>query len=165
MNDADTVDQQRVRFVLFWHPSCFNEVAVKEWLLSFQIATPLLTAPDKKLPKGCTQFTGHSLASVFERLVERFAFYGDTPELQKVRAHLTALAQQIAAVTPSRKVIAPVKPVEVDEVEELKRQLRAKDEALLAKDKKLRANDARHKREMQEKDKEIEELRGAANRK
>ncbi|GMI19581.1 hypothetical protein TeGR_g4822 [Tetraparma gracilis] len=148
MNDADTVDQQRAMYVLVWHPSYFNKVAVEEWLLSLQIATPLLTDPDKKLPKGCGRFTGHSLASALERFIERFAFYGDTPELQQVRAHLTALAQQIKAATPSRKAIAPVvpaAPAEVGEVEELRRQ--------------LRANDARHTREMEAKDREIEELR------
>jgi hypothetical protein len=165
-NDADTVDQQRVRFVLHYHPSYHSKAAVKEWLLSFQIATPLLTESDKKLPKGCDRFTGHSLASVLERLVERFAFYGDTPELQQVRAHLTALAQQIAAATPSQKAIAPVgggadaqaggAPKDA-RVEELERQL-------VAKDKEMRAKDARHKREMEAKDREIEELRGGAKR-
>jgi hypothetical protein len=158
--EADTVDQQRVRTLLTWHPSYSNKEAVNEWLLSLQIATPLLTEPDKKLPKGCAKFTGHSLASVFERLIECFAFYGDTPELQQVRAHLTALARQIEAArpsrkaaTPSRKAIAPIKPAEVDEVQELRRQLREKDEEMNAR---LRAKDV----ELRAKDEEIEKLRG-----
>ncbi|GMI30887.1 hypothetical protein TeGR_g7238 [Tetraparma gracilis] len=162
VSGADTVDQQRVKHLLEYHPSYFNEDAAKEWLLSLQVATPLLTAPDKRLPKGCVQFTGHSLASVFERLVERFAFYSDTPSQQQVRTHLTALAQQIAAATPSQKAIAPVgggadaqaggEPNDA-RVEKLERQL-------VAKDKEMRAKDARHKREMEAKDREIEELRG-----
>ena len=91
------------------------------------------------------------------------------PSQQQVRAHLTALAQQIAAATPSRKAIAPVVPAEVDEVQELKRLLRARDEALLAKDEKLRAKDEallakdvklRAKDEaLRAKDEEIEKLR------
>jgi hypothetical protein len=162
VSDADTVDQQRVKHLLEYHPSYFNEDAAKEWLLSLQVATPLLTAPDKKLPKGCVQFAGHSLASVFERLVERFAFYSDTPSQQQVRAHLMALARQVEAATPSRKAIAPVRggadaqaggePNDA-RVEKLERQLAAKDEE-------MRAKDARHKREMEAKDREIEELRG-----
>jgi hypothetical protein len=157
--DADTVDQQRVRALLSWHPSYNNKEAVKEWLLSLQIATPLLTEPDKKLPKGCAKYAGHSLASFFKRCIERFAFYGNTPELQQVRAQLTALAQQIAAATPSQKAIEPVgggagaqaeDDAEGARVEELERQLAAKDEE-------MRAKDARHGREMRAKDEKLRE--------
>mmetsp|Transcript_17586 Transcript_17586/g.36429 ORF Transcript_17586/g.36429 Transcript_17586/m.36429 type:complete len:123 (+) Transcript_17586:160-528(+) len=52
----------------------------------------LLGSGDKALPKGCSEFSGHSLASSFEKSTGRFAYYGKDEEVQ---AHLKKLKDEV----------------------------------------------------------------------
>ncbi|GMI29865.1 hypothetical protein TeGR_g14601 [Tetraparma gracilis] len=150
IEDANTVDQQRVKAFLLFSPTYHSREAVKPWLLGLKTDTPLLLESDKKLPKGCSESTGHSLASFFEKSTERanYMFHNDAASQQEISSHLASLARQIEEREPSPDPPAPSPPLlitagpgeEEATVEELKRQL--KEQA------------ARHERAMREKDEE-----------
>jgi hypothetical protein len=147
---ANTVDQQRAYTFLWFAPTYHSKDAVKPWLLGLKTNTPLLLESDKKLPKGCAMFTGHSLASFFQKCTQRanYMFHDDAASQQEISSHLASLARQISEREPSPDPPAPSPPLlitagpgeEEATVEELKRQL--KEQA------------ARHERAMREKDEE-----------
>ena len=163
--DANTVDQQRVFSFLFYSPTYHSKDAVKPWLLGLKTDTPLLLESDKKLPKGCHMFSGHSLASFFEKSTERanYMFHDDAASQQEISSHLASLARQISEREPSPDPPAPPKPAllltagpgaeKEPTVEELKRQLA---EQAAEHERAMLAKDAEHERAMREKEEEFE---------
>jgi hypothetical protein len=105
MFDAETKEQQRVYFWLGVHPCYFDQDKVKEWLLGLQSDGEILSGVDKKLPKGCSQFTGHSLDSFFTKSLESYAYYNDTEGFPLVEAHLNKLKEEV----DSRPLVVTVK--------------------------------------------------------
>ena len=101
--DVETEDQQRVFAWLHFHPSYNSKDDVKEWLLGLDEKRPLFRADDKKLPKGCNEFSGHSIASFFDKSLERYDWYGDEEGLLQVKTHLEKLRKKIEAGTPLLK--------------------------------------------------------------
>jgi hypothetical protein len=167
MFDANTVDQQRVVSFLFYSPTYHSKDAVKPWLLGLKTDTPLLLESDKKLPKGCLVFSGHSLTSFFEKSTERanYMFHDDAASQQEISSHLASLARQISERSPSPDPPTPPKPALLlpaapeigSAAEELERRLAAQaaefEERLEAA---LREKDEEHERAMREKDEEHE---------
>jgi hypothetical protein len=95
INDAETKEQQRVWVWLFAHPSYLDQDKVKEWLLGLKSDGEILGGVDKKLPKGCGPFTGHSLDTFFTKSLERYAYYNDTEGFLLVEAHLNKLKEEV----------------------------------------------------------------------
>lgn len=89
--DAETQDQQRVRVWLLAHPTQFDQEKVREWLLGLSSRDDILGRGDKKLPKCCGQFSGHSLDSFFTKSLERYASYNDAKGFAQVKFHLDKL--------------------------------------------------------------------------
>jgi hypothetical protein len=137
--DANTVDQQRALAFLFFSPTYHSKDAVKPWLLGLKTNTPLLCESDKKLPKGCLVFSGHSLASFFEKSTERanYMFHDDAQSQREITEHLESLARQIeerepAPPAPKPKLLltaAPPEKTEKTRVEELELELEREKEA------------------------------------
>ena len=91
IHDAETKGQQRVSRLLRAHPSYLDQDKVKEWLLGLKSDGEILSGVDKKLPKGCGGFTGHSLDSFFTKSLERYAYSNDTEGFPLVEAHINKL--------------------------------------------------------------------------
>ncbi|GMI29742.1 hypothetical protein TeGR_g405 [Tetraparma gracilis] len=163
--DANTVDQQRVMAFLAWSPTYHSKDAVKPWLLGLKTNTPLLLESDKKLPKGCSEFTGHSLASFFEKSTERanYMFHDDAASRREISSHLASLARQIAERSPSPDPPAPKPPLLLTAgpekeatVEELRAQLK---EQAAEHERAMRAKDEEHERAMRAIDEENTKLK------
>mmetsp|Transcript_414 Transcript_414/g.588 ORF Transcript_414/g.588 Transcript_414/m.588 type:complete len:687 (-) Transcript_414:43-2103(-) len=103
VDGADTKDEQKVFVWLFVHSSYLDKEAVKEWLLGLKSDGKILGGGDKKLPKGCGDFSGHSLESFFTKTFQRFAYYGDAESTAEVHAHLESLQSEVAARPMSNK--------------------------------------------------------------
>ena len=58
---------------MFAHPSYLSQDKVKEWLLGLKSDGEILGGGDKKIPKGCNEFSGHSLDSFFTKSLQRYA--------------------------------------------------------------------------------------------
>ena len=158
--------------MFFWFfPTYLDKDAVKAWLLSLNTNTPLLMQSDKKLPKGCLQFSGHSLASFFENCIQRAKFmWADSSQTCKeVVDHLEALARQIErrgpAKTPKPKqsqlllkpAPAPVskreKEEEMTRIEELELELKQQSQSY---EKRLRDQEELFERRLKEQREEFE---------
>ncbi|GMI41435.1 hypothetical protein TeGR_g10266 [Tetraparma gracilis] len=163
--DANTVDEQRVLSFLNYSPTYHSKDAVKPWLLGLKTDTPLLLESDKKLPKGCLMFSGHSLTSFFEKSTKRanYMFHDDAASQQEISSHLASLARQISEREPEPDPPASPKPAllltagpgaeKEPTVEELKRQLA---EQAAEHERAMLAKDAEHERAMREKEEEFE---------
>ena len=52
----------------------------------------MLGRGDKKIPKGCREFSGHSLDT---KSLQRYAYYNDTEGFPLVKAHLDKLKTEV----------------------------------------------------------------------
>jgi hypothetical protein len=95
MYGRETKDEQRVGRWLWAHPSYFDRVKVKAWLLRLKMEDELFEDEEKKLPRGVGSKAGHSFSSFFKNSLERYAWYGDDEGLEEIRAHLEALEAKI----------------------------------------------------------------------
>ena len=68
---------------------------MKEWLLGLESDGEMLGRGDKKIPKGCREFSGHSLDSFFTKSLQRYAYYNDTEGFPLVKAHLDKLKTEV----------------------------------------------------------------------
>ena len=94
--DAETKDQQRAFHWLICHPSYLNQSAVEKWLLSLTSSGEILGRGDKKLPKGCGPFHGHSLDSFFTKSLEKIRYYRDAGFTSvRVEEHLKKLKREV----------------------------------------------------------------------
>jgi hypothetical protein len=91
IEDCQSADQLRCYLWLVCHPSYYDKDAVKVWLLSLGADNELFAREDRKLPAGCSDITGHSLGSFFEKAVEQYRWFGDDEGLGEVEAHLAAV--------------------------------------------------------------------------
>ena len=105
VDDADMKDHQRTVCWLITHPSYLSQEEVKEWLLGLKSDGDILGGGDKKIPKGCSDFSGHSLDSFLTKSLQRYAYYNDTEGFPLVKAHLEKLKQEVA----SRPLIDTIK--------------------------------------------------------
>jgi hypothetical protein len=105
--DANTKDQQRTYCWLLAHPSHLAQDKVKEWLLGLKSDGEILGGGDKKIPKGCGGFSGHSLDSFLTKSLQRYAYYKDTESLTLVKAHLDKLKEEVS----SRPLVDTIKSV------------------------------------------------------
>ncbi|GMI05781.1 hypothetical protein TrRE_jg10106 [Triparma retinervis] len=99
--------QLRARIFLFCHKSYLDKERVKEWLLSLESSGSLLGGLDKKLPKGCGEFTGHSLDSFFSKSLDRYARLNGsllTEEYVRVKEHLEGLRKDVAGREGAEKL-------------------------------------------------------------
>ena len=92
---SNTKDQQRVGAWVFAHPNYLDKDAVKDWLLKLKSDGEILGRGDKKLPKGCDKFSGHSLESFFTKTLEKFPHFGDAESTAEVEAHIKKLKREV----------------------------------------------------------------------
>ena len=176
---ADTKDQQRVLYILFNHPFYLDKNKVKEWLLGLKSDSDLLGGGDKKLPKGCGQFTGHSLDSFFTKSLQRYAYYKDTEGFAQVNAHLDKLKEEVASrpLVDAIKAAVSRSPSDSREdneneandapeifrlrsaLDEKERELQIAREMLVAREETMAANEAVSLRAIEERDATIAGLR------
>jgi len=96
--EAQTNDEQRVLAWLFFHPSFRNKDKAQAWLLGMKATDDMFAA--EKLPKGCGPFSGHSFDSLFEKSLERFAYYSDSENVTTIKTHLDSLKGSGRSCTP-----------------------------------------------------------------
>ena len=106
--DADTKDQQRTFIWLICHPSYLDQEKVKEWLLGLKSDGEILGGCDNKIPKGCAQFTGHSLDSFFTKSLQKIACYNGTEGFAEVKIHLDKLKAEVDERAPAVEVLETI---------------------------------------------------------
>ena len=130
IDGAETMDQQKAMLMMGLHPSYFDKDKVKEWLLELESDVGILGEDDKKLPRGCGDFSGHSLDSFFTKIQKAIAYYNDTESLAEVEAHLDKVKKEV----DEREVVgrmASLKSFSSIKGEEIERPSSPRDEEIL----------------------------------
>ena len=160
--DAETKDQQRTFHWLICHPTYLNQSAVEKWLLSLTSSGEILGRGDKKLPKGCGPFHGHSLDSFFTKSLEKFRYYRDAGITSvRVEEHLKKLKRE---VDERPKLDALDKKLKTMTSKNLRKMMLGKNQGLQKVDEKEEESDDKSDGEGKDKD-TVAELRALVTEK